>query len=185
MQFYRVDGIAANEMWAEDTEKRRATQEMARKINILSDDFNRKLREKAYFFVTEANGAALTIGVITRDAEKLRDQLGNYLRALGVELKDTKREEITFRNMKRMLSYASRRDYIDDDDGVLAQFGLDRLCSSTAALSSVKASLIVRVRASSVKKQNASLHAMPFCRSWNASIPQRQSTETSGILCTI
>ena len=129
MQFYRVDGIAANEMWAEDTENRRAAQEMARKINMLSDDFNRKLREKAYFFVTEANGAALTIGVITRDAEKLRDQLGNYLRALGVELKDTKREEITFRNMKRMLSYASRRDYIDDDDGVLAQFGLDRLCS--------------------------------------------------------
>ncbi len=31
--------------------------------------------------------------------------------------------------MKRMLSYASRRDYIDDDDEVLAQFGLDRLCS--------------------------------------------------------
>ena len=170
MQFYRVDGIAANEMWAEDTENCRATQEMARKINMLSDDFNRKLREKAYFFVTEANGAALTIGVITRDAEKLRDQLGNYLRALGVELKDTKREEITFRNMKRMLSYASRRDYIDDDDGVLAQFGLDRLCSSTAALSSVKASLIVRVRASSVKKQSAFLHAMPFCRSWSASI---------------
>ena len=63
MQFYRVDGIAANEMWAEDTENCRATQEMARKINMLSDEFNRKLREKAYFFVTEANGAALTIGV--------------------------------------------------------------------------------------------------------------------------
>jgi hypothetical protein len=129
VQFYRVDGIAAYELWAEDTENRSATQEMARKINMLSDDFNCKLREKAYFFVTEASEAALTIGVITRDAEKLRDQLGNYLRALGVELKDTKREEITFRNMKRMLSYASRRDYIDDDDGVLAQFGLDRLCS--------------------------------------------------------
>ena len=57
-----------------------------RKINMLSDDFNRKLREKAYFFVTETNEAALTIGVITRDAEKLRDQLGDYLRALGVEL---------------------------------------------------------------------------------------------------
>lgn len=129
MQFYRVDGIAANEMWAEDTENRRATQEMARKINMLSDDFNRKLREKVYFFVTEVNEAALTIGVITRDAEKLHDQLGNYLCALGVELKGSKIEEITFRNMKRMLSYASRRDYIDDDDEVLAQFGLDRLCS--------------------------------------------------------
>ena len=116
MQFYRVDGIAANEMWAEDTENRRAAQEMARKINMLSDDFNRKLREKVYFFVTEANEAALTIGVITRDAEKLHDQLGNYLCALGVELKGSKIEEITFRNMKRMLSYASRRDYIDDDD---------------------------------------------------------------------
>ena len=127
MQFYRVDGIAANEMWAEDTENRRAAQEMVRKINMLSDDFNRKLREKAYFFVTEVNEAALTIGVITRDGEKRNDQLNSYLRTLGVELKDTKREEITFRNMKRMLSYASRRDYIDDDDEVLAQFSLDSL----------------------------------------------------------
>ena len=105
MQFYRVDGIAANEIWAEDPENCRATQEMARKINMLSDDFNRKLREKAYFFVTEANEAALTIGVITRDAEKLRDQLGNYLRALGVELKDTKREEI------KQLLYRLGEDY--------------------------------------------------------------------------
>ncbi|MBQ6432139.1 MAG: hypothetical protein IJJ99_09735 [Oscillospiraceae bacterium] len=49
MQLYQFGGFVANETCAEDSDNRRARREMARKCNVVSDAFNRKLHVKAYF----------------------------------------------------------------------------------------------------------------------------------------
>ncbi len=127
MQFFKYEGLVLCETWSQENDSRRALHEKTRKIALKSDDFNQKLKRKLYFFVTDASEDAITIGVISKDSQHLQKQLEEYMKSVGIELKDTSLEEITFGVMRNMLQRANQRDYIPDDDEVLEQFGLDKL----------------------------------------------------------
>ena len=127
MQFYKYSGFVTNEAWAEENADRHAWREKARKLALTSEDFNRKLRGKAYYFIADADEDMLMIGIINRAPDAPDKYLNAYLDALGVELKHTDMEETTFHVARGLLSRASRNDYISDDDEVLEQFDLDQL----------------------------------------------------------
>ena len=127
MQFYRIEGLNADEKWVEANENRRVMRESIRKIATKGNEFNRKHRMKSFFYVTDASEDTVTIGVISRDPSNLDKQISAYLKAVGLALKDTVVEEVTLNTTCNMLRTADRNDYIEDDDDVLELFQLDRL----------------------------------------------------------
>lgn len=127
MQFFKYEGLALCETCSQENDSRRAMHEKIRKISLKSESFNQKLRRKAYFFVADAAEDKITIGVLSNGSINLQKQLEEYMKSVGIELKDTCLEEITFGAIRNMLQRANQRDYISDDDEVLEQFGLDKL----------------------------------------------------------
>ena len=127
MQFFKVEGLIADENWAEKCDDRRSLREKVRKIAMQSNAFNQKQKKKAFFYVTDVSEDTATVGVICRESISLDKQIESYLAAIEINLKDIYIEEITFSATRNMLQCASRNDYIGDDDEVLELFGLDKL----------------------------------------------------------
>ena len=127
MQFYKFEGFTVDAKWSEENENRRVMREKVRKISMKSSSFNQHQKQGAYFFVADASGDTVTIGIIMKNFGDVRKLASKYLQAIEVELKDTFLEEVTFNALRNMLGCADRNDYIDDDDEVLEQFELDKL----------------------------------------------------------
>lgn len=127
MQFYKFEGFTVSENWSEENNDRRVMREKVRKISMKTNSFNQNQQRKAYAFVTDASEDTVTIGIIVRNYADVHKLISGYLQAIEMELKDTCLEEITFNNLRNMLSCADRYDYINDDDEVLEQFDLDKL----------------------------------------------------------
>ena len=128
MQFYKFEGLTVDEKWSKENDDRRVMRERIRNISMKSDSFNQKLQKKAFFFVADAAEDTVIIGIIAKECENLTKQLEAYLKTIGIKLKDTCLEEITFYTLCNILQRSSRNNYIDDDDDVLEQYDLDRLC---------------------------------------------------------
>ena len=127
MPFFKVEGLIADENWAEKCDDRRSLREKVRKIAMQSNAFNQKQKKKAFFYVTDVSEDTATVGVICCESISLDKQIASYLAAIEINLKDIYIEEITFSATRNMLQCASRNDYIGDDDEVLELFGLDKL----------------------------------------------------------
>lgn len=127
MQFFKYEGLTLCETWSQEDDSRRAMHEKSRKIALKSNAFNQKLQSKSYFFVTNASEDTITIGVLAKDSQHLRKQLEEYMKSVGIGLKDTRLEEITFGAIRNMLRRANHHHYIPDDGKVLEQFDLDKL----------------------------------------------------------
>lgn len=127
MQFYRFEGFIADEKWAEENDNRRVMHEKVRKLSMASEQFNRALRGRAFYYIAEVDEDTVTIGIISRVPEAPDEQVRAYVEALGIRLSHTELKETTFLTARHMLSRASHRDFIDDDEEILAEFGLDRL----------------------------------------------------------
>ncbi len=127
MLFFKYEGLASCETWSQENDSRRIMQEKIRKIYLKSAAFNQKLQREAFFFVTDASQDTVTIGMISKDYRNVQKRIEEYIKEVGIELKDTRLEEITFDAMHTLLQRASQRDYIPDDDEVLEQFGLLKL----------------------------------------------------------
>lgn len=127
MQFYKYGGFIADGNWVEENEDRRVMRERTRKLALASDAFNRKLHGRAYYYIVEADEDMMLIGIIRREPDVPDEQVKAYLAAIGVELRDCSLDETTFQTARSLLRGANRNGFIDDDDDVLEQFGLDEL----------------------------------------------------------
>lgn len=127
MQFFKVEGLIADENWSEKCDNRRTLREKVRKIAMQSNAFNQKQKKRAFFYVTDASEDTATIGVICRESINFDKQIIAFLNAIKLSLKDIYVEEITFSATRNMLQCANRNDYIADDDEVLELFDLDKL----------------------------------------------------------
>lgn len=127
MQFFKFEGFTVDAKWSEENDNRRVMREKVRKISMKSSSFNQHQKQGAYFFVADASGDTVTIGIIMKNFGDVRKLASEYLQVIEVELKDTFLEEVTLNALRNMLGCADRNDYIDDDDEVLEQFELDKL----------------------------------------------------------
>lgn len=127
MQFYMFEGMIKDETWVKENEDQWVLKKKIRKILLKSRTFNENRHNKSYFYVVEASEENLTAGIISEENIDLNKQIGLFLKKLEIELSDLYTEEITFNAARRLLQTASRYSYIDDDDEVLEDFGLERL----------------------------------------------------------
>ena len=130
MQFYKIEGIAADENWAEENNDRQVMKEKIRRIASRSRAFNQKLNRRAYFYVTDASEDTVELGAICCETADIDKLLPSFLNAIALEMKDICIDEVTLNTTRNMLTLASRFDYIRDDDEVLERFELDKLNGS-------------------------------------------------------
>ncbi|MBQ3865450.1 MAG: AAA family ATPase [Clostridia bacterium] len=127
MQFYRVEGVIADKNRAEENYDRRQLEANTLAIKRRGATFNREYKKKDYYFVSDAAGETVEIGVICREPVDLKKNLASFLRAIKLDVDEIVTEEITLNKIWRLLSRACSDDYIDDDDDVLEHFDLDRI----------------------------------------------------------
>lgn len=127
MQFYKFEGFTITESPAVESENLRIIREKTRKIAMKTSTFNQHQQRNAFLFVIDASTDTVSIGAIVKHSPDVRKLIDEYLSAINMPLKDTCLEEITFNSLCSLLRYASRNDYIYDDDEVLKRFDLDKL----------------------------------------------------------
>jgi len=127
MLFYKVSAILEDEKWAEGNNDRRTRLECARRIAKKSDEFNQKSGNRSYCFVCDIEETEVTCGILSDEPCKAEKEIGAFFRALDLKGGNVKSDEITLSTLTSLLSSACRNDYIEDDDEVMEQFGLDRI----------------------------------------------------------
>ncbi len=124
MLFYKIEGVTVN---AASEEDRRLRRENIRKIAIKSDEFNQEYCRGTYLFISDVCEGIITAGGIVDQNGNIKDTAHSFLSHLGMEAKDIVITEITLNTLTRLLSTASRQDYIADDDEIMEQFNLDKI----------------------------------------------------------
>lgn len=127
MQFYRFKGVMVSADWAEVNDNRKEMRERAIKIFINSDNFNQDQHCNSYTFISDISSGTVVIGAIVRDNGNVTDLISEYLKVIGMDIKDSCTEETTLQALKSMLVSADRNHYIECDDDVLEQFDLDKI----------------------------------------------------------
>ena len=124
MQFFKIMGeLCGNEVNEQDRGRRR---EVAHGISLKTAEFNEGSSTK-YCFVSGIGDDIVTFGVITTQCANLVDLVGKYAKSLGLDVKLSFPDEITFATMQNLLGNADSNSFIEDDGEVLERFGLDRI----------------------------------------------------------
>ena len=81
MLFFRIEGLNANEKWADENEDRRVLRERTRKIAACSERFNMNNKRRVFFYVAEASDDTVSIGALCRRPEDVIKLALSYLKA--------------------------------------------------------------------------------------------------------
>ena len=129
MRFYHLTGTIENDIWGEEVKGQRRKSNVIRMFPTRSESYYEKLNCKGYFFVSDENedNASVEIGIIENGLKDLNEAIDGFLRHCGLELSGQVVEEVTFRNLRNMLSRSNRYSYIVDDDEILERFELSSL----------------------------------------------------------
>lgn len=127
MLFYEFDGFIADKKWAEENDNRRVLNEKSRDIAMKSDEFNRKVQNQGFIYVSKILEDTVKLGILCYDPAFTDKWITPYLKAIDLDLKDISLKETTFEATRKMLQCSSWNDFIDDDDDVLEKFDLDAL----------------------------------------------------------
>lgn len=125
MLFYKLQGVMIKAEAEEDD--RKARRENRRKIATKSEMFNTQHCKGIFYFVADSCDGVVTLGVIAESVVKVSSQIHRYLEYIGLPLRDISIAEVTFSNIKSLLSSAHCDDYIEDDDAVLEKYNLDKI----------------------------------------------------------
>ena len=128
MQFYKIEGLIQDEgPESGQTDRRERRYELAGRISIQTNSFNKKYSKEAFFFVSTVSGDVATAGIITNSRIDPEVSAVSFLKAVGLHLPEIHTEEVTFEVMNTLLKAADRYDYIEDSDTILKRFELDEL----------------------------------------------------------
>lgn len=123
MQFYRFEGI--NKNYDSNNDSDREDQRLfSRTIERKTAQFN-KNNPDAFFFFADAESELVTIGAMMFDTRNYEGLFYKFINELDYCLDDVSFDEITFKDMRNLLSQADRMDYIFDDDQILEKYELD------------------------------------------------------------
>ena len=131
MRFYKatvmLKNVDPNEVFSDPTvNKRRRNQQ----FNFNTEIFNEALHGKGCCFLCCSGENGTVCGIIDVDAGDPEKLLRRFLKSLGLDADVTGVEEVTLQTLRRHLTVANCNNFISDDDEILAQFELYRLCRS-------------------------------------------------------
>ena len=126
MQFYKIQGIIANENWEEENDNRSQRQKIIRRISSMTREFNENLQKQTegFLFAADATDSEVTAGILLKNTENIQKLAAKYLKAIGLQVENLTIEEITFGVLGSMLFGAEKVGYIEDDRVILEQFEL-------------------------------------------------------------
>lgn len=122
MQFYKVEGMIEN---AAGNDKVRG--EFIKKLAVRGNGFNERLCKESFCFISDSFDGMMILGIITEHPANVQDILSSYLKHMGIMLKDFELSEITISGLDNLLSTASRKQYICDEDEIKEKYGLSGL----------------------------------------------------------
>lgn len=127
MLFYKVVGMVADEKWAEENNDRRVMQLRKRQIVRKSEEFNQRQGGNSFYFISDIGSDEVTVGVIDSGIRSKIKDIRGFFKSIHIDVNDIDVNEITFSNMRTLLTAADRNDYIGDDEEVMERFELDRI----------------------------------------------------------
>lgn len=128
MLFFKAEGVTDGEYFSEDKISRRERSERVRAVANKSSDYNRTLKGKTFFFVSDIDDDIVDIGAICSKGQDFQKYLPEFLKKIGLELRDTRTEETTFDHLRHLLNHSEHEDFIDEDaDDVLERFRLNKI----------------------------------------------------------
>ncbi len=127
MQFYRIEGLILDENLITKINNRRENRNVARLINVKSDNFNQKVKADIFCFVTELMEDTAVIGMISNERSLCNRWIDAYLGSINLKLDDIFIEEITLKRADNMLCSADGNSFINDDWDILDRYELSKL----------------------------------------------------------
>ena len=123
MLFYKVEAVAASSPLADE---KLSNSEVITEIRRNTEEFNRKLREDAFYFLSRMNDNCVVFGAIYARSTFDPKEFSSFMGALGIELKSFNANEVTFGEIRMLLAHSDHREFIDDEDEALEAFGMGR-----------------------------------------------------------
>ena len=141
MQFYRIDAslryTPADNSSRDPNEVRRRMDNYVRskcereeEIKNKTAFFNEKQGGKTLFFTARTSDKSICAGFITDERIDAKAKAREYLDALELEYYDVVIEEGTLSMIKALLRMSERAEFIDNDDEVYEEFGIELLMGS-------------------------------------------------------
>ena len=127
MRFYKLEGVIPEKTLETEWKDRQKYRERALLFRQKSDNYCAKLEERGRLFISDADAdnGTVRIGVIDNGLPDAEKEVRTFCDYLDLQLTNTLYEEITFKEINRLLRNADRNACIDDDDELKEQFGLD------------------------------------------------------------
>lgn len=127
MQYYKIEALVVDKELSKHDNDRRYLADMARNINQSSKDFN-DMNKNEYYLFTYCVNEIIRVGAFVINSDKDIQQIAyNYFKKIEIEVKNIICEEITTEKIIYFLSESFRKNYIDDDDEILEELGIDLL----------------------------------------------------------
>ena len=127
MQYYKIEALVVDKELSKHDKDRRYLADMERNINQSSKDF-KEMNKNEYYLFTYCVNEIIRVGAFVINSDKDIQQIAyNYFKKIEIEVKNIICEEITTEKIIYFLSESFRKNYIDDDDEILEELGIDLL----------------------------------------------------------
>ena len=134
MFFYKVKAIMKTE--EKGKEDRAVIKERLMEAITKSQEFNTLTVRDSYYFISLVDKYALTLGIVSENPEKIKEELSEFISYIGLDITDTDIclditdidiSEVTFSTIVSLIDNAKRYGYIENTSEILDKFDLNRL----------------------------------------------------------
>ena len=127
MLFYKATALITDEEWIKASKDRNIREEFADRIKEKTEEFNERTGDGVYCFISEISGKKLICGIISSETFDVDETVLSFIENVSAEVKNVKTAEITLLSANNLMDYAIRSHYIEDKEGILERYGLEKI----------------------------------------------------------
>ena len=129
MMFYKASALIVGESWVMNSIDPQEKRIHIRDIRYNTNDWNESQHKEHFCFVSHIGDPEISCGIISFSPENPEKYLSSFFLAIGFSVKEIEVHEITLSAISKLLSHAYHTDFIENDDEVMEEYGLDRIRS--------------------------------------------------------
>ena len=142
MMFYKASALIIGKSWVMECIDSQEKRSHVRDIRYNTNDWNESQKKDRFCFVSHIGDPEISCGIISLTPESPEKYLSSFFTAIGFSVKEIEIHEITLSAMRKLLSHAHHTDYIEDEDEVFEEYGLERIHTRFCRLSDYSESLL-------------------------------------------